>query len=199
MNTYPESIVSLIQSLTTLPGIGRKTAERLALHILHAPRNEALTLARHIVELRERVRLCRECFALSDQDVCSLCTDPGRDRGSLCVVESPSDMAAIEKSGALRGLYHILGGALSPMDGIGPDEIRLAELFKRCASNSIQEVILATGTDVEGEATASYIADHLKTGHVTVTRIASGIPMGGDLHYADQVTLQRAMEGRRGI
>ncbi|MFH1153367.1 MAG: recombination mediator RecR [Pseudomonadota bacterium] len=199
MNTYPESILNLIRSLSTLPGIGRKTAERLALHILHAPQHEAMALANDIIDLRAKVRLCSVCFALSDQETCSICRNPSRDNGILCVVESPSDMAAIEKSGAHSGRYHILGGALSPMDGIGPDEIRLMELFSRCESKTIKEVILATGTDVEGEATASYIADHLKRSHVMVTRIASGIPMGGDLHYVDQVTMQRAMEGRRGF
>jgi recombination protein RecR len=199
VNSYPEPILKLIQSLSTLPGIGRKTAERLALHILHAPRHEAEALANDIIDLRNRVRLCATCFALSDQETCGICRNPGRDTATLCVVENPTDMAAIEKSGAYTGLYHILGGVLSPMDGIGPDEIRLAELFKRCDPRSVTELILATGTDVEGEATASYIADFLKNSRIRITRIASGIPMGGDLHHADQVTLQRAMEGRRGL
>ncbi len=198
MNHYPESILNLIKSLSRLPGIGRKTAERLSLHILHAPNHEAQTLANDILELKKKVRLCSTCFSLSDREECRICSNPNRDRSSICVVENPTDMVAIEKSGAFSGRYHILGGALSPMDGIGPDELRIKELFARAVSKSITEVIIATGTDVEGEATASYIIDNLKKKGVNVTRIASGVPMGGDLQYVDQVTMQRAMEGRRG-
>ncbi|SLM27384.1 Recombination protein recR [Desulfamplus magnetovallimortis] len=217
MNTYPDSILKLIQSLSTLPGIGRKTAERLALHILHAPLHEARTLAADILELKEKVKLCRNCFALSDGDKCRICANPNRDSKIICVVENPADMVAIEKAGVFKGHYHILGGALSPMDGIGPDEIRLKELFKRvhaqkkshkkenCAEKKaekeacVNEVIIATGTDVEGESTASYIYQNLKDYNITVSRIASGVPMGGDLQYVDQVTMQRAMEGRHGF
>ncbi len=199
MNHYPESILNLIKSLSRLPGIGRKTAERLSLHILHAPSHEAQTLANDILELKKRVRLCSTCFSLSDLEKCRICSNPSRDPSSICVVENPTDMVAIEKSGAFSGLYHILGGALSPMDGIGPDELRIKELFSRAVSKKITEVIIATGTDVEGEATASYIIDNLKKKGVNVTRIASGVPMGGDLQYVDQVTMQRAMEGRRGF
>lgn len=199
MNHYPESILNLIKSLSRLPGIGRKTAERLSLHILHAPNHEAQTLASDILELKKRVRLCSTCFSLSDREECRICSNPNRDPSSICVVENPTDMVAIEKSGAFSGLYHILGGALSPMDGIGPDELRIKELFSRAVSKTVTEVIIATGTDVEGEATASYIIDNLKRKGVNVTRIASGVPMGGDLQYVDQVTMQRAMEGRRGI
>ncbi|MBF0204762.1 MAG: recombination protein RecR [Desulfamplus sp.] len=199
MNYYPESILKLIQSLSTLPGIGRKTAERLALHILHAPLHEAEAIASDILELKKRVKLCVRCFALSDTEHCQICSNINRDRSLICVVENPTDMAAIEKSGVFHGHYHILGGALSPMDGIGPDEIRLRELFLRARAKDIREVIIATGTDVEGESTASYIADNLKNTGITVSRIASGVPMGGDLQYVDQVTMQRAMEGRRGF
>ncbi|MBF0235259.1 MAG: recombination protein RecR [Desulfamplus sp.] len=199
MNYYPESILKLIQSLSTLPGIGRKTAERLALHILHAPLHEAQAIASDILELKKKVKLCTRCFALTDTEQCHICINTNRDNSLICVVENPTDMAAIEKSGAFNGHYHILGGALSPMDGIGPDEIRLKELFLRVKGKEVREVIIATGTDVEGEATASYIADSLKTTGVTVSRIASGVPMGGDLQYVDQVTMQRAMEGRRGF
>lgn len=198
MNHYPESILNLIKSLSRLPGIGRKTAERLSLHILHAPNHEAQALANDILELKKKVRLCSTCFSLSDREECRICSNPNRDRSSICVVENPTDMVAIEKSGAFSGRYHILGGALSPMDGIGPDELRIKELFARAVSKTITEVIIATGTDVEGEATASYIIDNLKKKGVNVTRIASGVPMGGDLQYVDQVTMQRAMEGRRG-
>ena len=199
MDLYPESILTLIRSLTRLPGIGRKTAERLALHILHSPEGEARHLASSILELKRQVKLCSTCFALSDGETCRICSSPSRDRSTICVVENPSDMAAIEKSGAFRGLYHILGGALSPMEGIGPDEIRIKELLIRTRSRAIKEVILATGTDVEGEATAAYIADSLNKNQVKVTRIASGVPMGGDLQYVDQVTMQRSMEGRHGF
>lgn len=209
MNTYPESILKLIQSLSTLPGIGRKTAERLALHILHAPLHQAQALASDILELKKKVKLCKNCFALSDSDLCGICSNPNRDSSMICIVENPTDMVAIEKSGVFQGHYHILGGALSPMDGIGPDEIRLKELFQKIASKNstekkrrergVGEVIIATGTDVEGEATASYISDNLKKYNITVSRIASGVPMGGDLQYVDQVTMQRAMEGRHGF
>lgn len=199
MNYYPESILKLIKSLSTLPGIGRKTAERLALHILHAPMHEAEAIASDILELKHKVKLCSQCFALSDTEHCRICSNASRDSSIICVVENPADMAAIEKSGVFNGLYHILGGALSPIDGIGPDEIRLKELFLRAKGKEVKEVIIATATDVEGESTASYIADNLKKTGATVSRIASGVPMGGDLQYVDQVTIQRAMEGRHGF
>lgn len=199
MNHYPEAIVKLIHSLSTLPGIGKKTAERLALHILHAPDHEATALAADIIELKKSVRLCASCFALTDRETCQICSDPGRDNGVICVVENPTDMAAIEKSGAFSGVYHILGGALSPIDGIGPGDIRLAELFKRARSSQIREIILATRTNVEGEATAAYLRSKLALTKIKITRIASGIPMGGDLQYVDPLTMQKAMEKRYGI
>ncbi|MBU1340916.1 MAG: recombination mediator RecR [Proteobacteria bacterium] len=199
MNYYPEPILKLISSLSTLPGIGQKTAERLALHILHAPNHEAATLAADIIELKTSVRLCSICFSLSDKDNCRICADPLRDKTLICVVENPTDMAAIEKSNAFFGVYHILGGALSPMDGIGPDDIRIKELFQRADPQKIKEIILATKTDVEGEATASYIFEKLKRTKIKITRIASGIPMGGDLQYIDQLTMQKAMEKRYGF
>ncbi len=199
MNHYPEAIVKLIHSLSTLPGIGKKTAERLALHILHAPDHEAAALAADIIELKKSVRLCASCFALTDRETCQICSDPGRDNGVICVVENPTDMAAIEKSGGFSGVYHILGGALSPIDGIGPGDIRLAELFKRTRSNEVRELILATRTNVEGEATAAYIRSKLAPIKIKITRIASGIPMGGDLQYVDPLTMQKAMEKRYGI
>ena len=199
MNHYPEPILKLITSLSKLPGIGKNTAERLALHILHAPNHEAVTLASDIIELKKSIQICMVCFALSDKDKCQICSDPQRDQTSICVVENPTDMSAIEKSNAFVGTYHILGGALSPIDGIGPDDIRIQELFKRAASKTIKEIILATKTNVEGEATASYILEKLNKTKIKLTRIASGIPMGGDLQYIDQLTMQKAMEKRYDI
>ncbi len=198
MKHYPEPILKLISSLATLPGIGKKTAERLALHILHAPNHEAAALAADIIELKSSVRLCSVCFALSDKKKCRICADPQRDSNIICVVENPTDMAAIEKSNAFSGTYHILGGVLSPMDGIGPDDIRIRELFLRADPARVKEIILATKTNVEGEATASFILDKLKDKKIKLTRIASGIPMGGDLQYVDQLTMQKAMEKRYG-
>ena len=199
MMHYPDPILRLINSLSTLPGIGRKTAERLALHILHAPNHQAATLAADIIELKNSIRLCTVCFALTDKDKCRICSDPLRDQTLICVVENPTDMAAIEKSNAFSGTYHILGGVLSPIDGIGPDDIRIKELFKRADPEKIKEIILATKTNVEGEATASYILEKLKKTKIRMTRIASGIPMGGDLQYIDQLTMQKAMEKRYGF
>jgi recombination protein RecR len=199
MYHYPASIRKLIKSLAKLPGIGEKTAERLAVHILRAPRLETEQLARSILEIKEKIRLCSRCFAMSDGDVCHICGDGSRNASILCVVEQAADMASIEKSGAYNGLYHTLGGALSPMEGIGPDAIRIKELITRIRSENIAEVILATGTNVEGEATASYIASQLEALGVKVTRIASGVPMGGDLKYVDQVTLKRALESRHAV
>ncbi|MDA3916095.1 MAG: recombination mediator RecR [Deltaproteobacteria bacterium] len=199
MNYYPDPILKLINSLSTLPGIGKKTAERLALHILHAPDTQAATLAADIIELKTSVKLCRVCFALSDKNICKICSDPSRDQSLVCVVENPTDMAAIEKSNAFTGTYHILGGTLSPIDGICPNDIRIDELFKRTDQGKIKEVILATRTNVEGEATASYILEKLKHKKIKITRIASGIPMGGDLQYIDQLTMQKAMEKRYGF
>jgi recombination protein RecR len=198
MNHYPEPILKLISSLSTLPGIGKKTAERLALHILHAPNHEAAALAADIVELKSSVRLCAICFSLSDKETCRICSDPQRDKSLICVVENPTDMAAIEKSHAFSGTYHILGGALSPMDGIGPEDIRIAELIARSDNKEVKEIILATKTNVEGEATAAYILDRLKGKNIRLSRIASGIPMGGDLQYVDPLTMQKAMEKRYG-
>ncbi len=199
MKHYPDAIIKLIHSLSTLPGIGKKTAERLALHILHAPDHEAAALAADIIELKKTVRLCASCFALTDSETCQICSDPGRDNGIICVVENPTDMAAIENANAFSGTYHILGGALSPIEGISPDDIRLAELFKRVKAQTVSEIIIATKTNVEGEATASYIQERLKTSSIKITRIASGVPMGGDLQYVDPLTMQKAMEKRYGF
>lgn len=199
MSYYPTSIQNLIKNITKLPGIGEKTAERLAMHILRAPRQEAEGLAQSILNMKDKVRFCTRCFALSDGDLCNMCSDPAREQNRLCVVEQPADMVAIEKSGAFRGMYHILSGALSPMNGIGPENIRIRELISRIQKDPVKEVILATGTNVEGEATASYIAQLLEKHPVSITRIASGVPMGGDLKYVDQLTLKRAMETRHAV
>ena len=199
MTHYPASILNLIKNFSKLPGVGGKTAERLAIHILHSSVKDAEALAASIVQAKEKTRFCSRCFGLSDAEVCNICSDGRRNSAMLCIVEQPADMVAIEKSGAFQGVYHILGGALSPMDGIGPDDIRIRELMERVQKGEISEVVLATGTTVEGDATASYIAECIEKYGIVVTRIASGVPIGGDLKYVDQVTLKRAMENRRGL
>jgi len=199
MNHYPSSILKLIKSFSRLPGIGEKTAERLTMHILRAPRREAEQLSNSIVEVKDKIRLCSICFGLSDTDICNICSDLTRNSSILCVVEQPADMVAIEKSGSFTGLYHILEGVLSPMDGIGPDNIRIKELISRISQGEIKEVVLATGTNVEGEATAAFIAERIENYRIKVTRIASGVPIGGDLKYVDQVTLKKAMETRHAV
>lgn len=199
MSYYPASIQSLIKNIAKLPGIGEKTAERLALHLLRGSRQEAEQLANSILNIKDKVRFCCRCFALSDDDLCGLCGDPARDPSFLCVVEQPADMVAVEKSGAFRGLYHILSGALPPMNGIGPEDLRIRELIARVEKDQVEEIVLATSTSVEGEATASYIAQILGKYQIEVSRIASGVPMGGDLKYVDQVTLKRALESRHAI
>lgn len=199
MTHYPPSIVRLVKNFSKLPGIGEKTAERFAMHLLRAPRQEAEQLAQSILELKEKIRLCTECFSLSDDAVCRICNDPSRDAGLLCVVEQPADMVAIEKSGAFMGRYHVLSGTLSPMNGVGPDDIRIKELVSKVARGGLREVIIATSTNVEGEATAAYLMEQLEAFPIKVTRIASGVPIGGDLKYVDQMTLKRAIESRHGI
>jgi len=199
MSHYPATIVNLIKNICKLPGIGEKTAERLAMHILRAPRKEAEQLSKSILEAKENVRLCKLCYGLSDDEVCKICTDPTRDASLLCVVEQPADMVAMERSGSFIGRYHILSGVLSPMNGVGPEDIRLGELVAKIKRGQIKEVVLATSTSVEGEATASFIAERLEAYALRVTRIASGVPMGGDLKYVDQVTLKKAMEARHDV
>lgn len=199
MSHYPLTVIHLIRNFSRFPGIGEKTAERLAMHVIRAPRKEVEALARSILESKEKVRLCSLCFALSDGEECDICRNPARDEALLCVVEQPADMVALEKSGAFRGRYHILQGVLSPMNGVGPDDIRIRELVSRVQGGKIREVVLATSTSVEGEATAAYLAERLGRHSVKITRIASGVPMGGDLQYVDPVTLQRAMETRHAV
>ena len=199
MQHYPKSIQALIRNLAKLPGVGEKTAERLAIHILRKPLSDAELLARSIVAVKQSIQLCSMCYALSDSEKCQICQDPSRNSNLLCVVEQPADMVSIEKSDAFKGLYHILGGALSPMEGIGPQELRCKELFKRVDGGDVKEVIIATGTSVEGESTAAFLAQQLADRQVHVTRIASGVPMGGDLKYVDQMTLKCALEGRHDV
>src|SRR5206468_7002213 len=174
-----------------------KSGQRLAFHLVKTPASDARRLAEAIVGAKERVRFCQECFSVSERELCRVCADPGRDPTVICVVEEPKDQAAVEKAGVIRGRYHILGGAISPLDGIGPDDLRVQELLDRVARDGVEEVILATNPNLEGNATAMYVAGLIKPLGVLVTRLASGLPVGGDLEYADEVTLGQALEGRR--
>ncbi len=199
MPTYAKPIDHLIEALTRLPGIGRKTASRLAFHILRSTPQEAQSLARAILDVKEKIQLCSICFNLTDEDPCWICRDEKRVKEILCVVEGPNDLNAIENTGTFRGKYHVLHGAISPLEGIGPEDIRIKELMDRLRKEDIQEVILATNPTVEGEATALYITDSIKTLGIKVTRIAFGIPMGGEIEYSDGMTLSKAIEGRREV
>ncbi len=190
-------IQDLIDELSRLPGIGPKSAQRLAFHLVKVSPQEARRLAETIVAAKERVSFCKECFSLAEGDLCRICRDPSRDPTMICVVEESKDQAAIEKAGVIKGRYHVLGGAISPLDGIGPDDLRVQELLDRVHRNGVSEVILATNPNLEGNATAMYVAGLLKVAGVRVTRLASGLPVGGDLEYADEVTLGQALEGRR--
>jgi len=199
LQLYPSSLAALIEALRKLPGIGPKTAQRLALYLLHAPKEEAEGLAQAILNAREKIFFCSVCGNLTDVDPCELCRDEKRDRSLLCVVEWPRDIIAFERTGEFNGLYHVLHGVLSPMDGIGPDDLKIAELLKRVSKGEIKEVILATNPNVEGEATALYLAQLLKPIVPKVTRIAHGLPVGGDLEFADTATLSRSLLGRQVI
>jgi len=206
MMEYPAPLARLIHELCKLPGIGEKTAARLAFHLLKGKKEDVLELADSIGKLRQGMGLCPSCFGLSEvnssggqEGACRVCQDPRRERGKICVVEEPADMMAVEKSQEYRGLYHVLHGAISPLDGVGPDALRIKELVRRVEGNQIQEVIVATNPTVEGETTALYISKVIKPLGVQVTRIARGLPMGGDIEYADPVTLGKAIEGRREI
>ena len=190
-------VQDLIDALRRLPGIGQKSAQRLAFHLLRSNADEALALADAIRAAKERVAICGECFNVSEGERCRYCRDPRRDGTLICAVEEPADIVAVERTQEFRGRYHVLGGHISPMDGIGPDDLHIRELLERLRSGEVKEVILATNPTVEGEATAIYLANILKPIGVRVTRIASGLPVGGDLEYADEVTLGRALEGRR--
>ncbi|MDP8225209.1 MAG: recombination mediator RecR [Candidatus Lernaella stagnicola] len=189
----------LVTQLAKLPGVGRKTAERLAMHMLRAPGEEVHALAAAMLEVKDRIQLCEICFNLTDIQPCSLCADENRSGATICVVEQPQDVIAIEKSGAFTGKYHVLHGALSPLDNVGPEEIRIAELLARIDAGGVEEVILATNPNREGEATASYLVELLESRPVEVSRIAHGVPVGSDLEYADSVTLKLSLEGRKKI
>ncbi len=190
------AVENLVAQLTKLPGIGRRTAQRLAFHLLSARPEEALELAHAIEEVKARVRFCRECGNLTEDELCEVCSDVRRDRSLICVVEQPVDVVSLERTHEYRGLYHVLGGALSPLDGVEPTDLRIAGLVARVEQGGVEEVVLATNPTMTGEATAAYIADRLR-GKARVTRLASGLPVGGDLEYADEVTLGRALAGRR--
>jgi recombination protein RecR len=193
---FSPAVENLVAQLTRLPGIGTRTAQRLAFHLLRAPKDEAGALAGAIADVKERVRFCAECGNLTEDEVCGICRDERRDRTLICVVEQPVDLFSLERTHEFRGLYHVLGGALSPIDGVEPGDLRIDELVQRVERNGVAEVVLATNPNMTGEATAAYLADKLR-GRVRVTRLASGLPVGGDLEYADEVTLGRALSGRR--
>jgi recombination protein RecR len=196
---YPEPVARLIDALQRLPGIGPKTAQRLTFFLLKRPADEVRELSEALMAVKERIVYCHVCFNVTDQDPCRICTDPARETGLICIVEEPNDLLAMERTGEFRGRYHVLLGALSPLDGIGPEDLKIRELLARLDAGGTTEVILATNPNVEGEATALYLAKLLRPLGVRVTRIARGLPVGGDLEYADQVTLSKALEGRREI
>lgn len=197
MAAHPPAVARLIEALQRLPGIGPKTAQRLTFHLLKQPPPAVRDLAEALLDVKARILHCSGCFNVTDVDPCRICADPGRDAALLCVVEEPNDLIAMERTGEYRGHYHVLLGALSPLDGIGPDELKVRELLGRVEGDRVREVILATNPNVEGEATALYLAKLLRPLGLRVTRIARGLPVGGDLEYADEVTLARALEGRR--
>ncbi len=197
MGYTPEPVNRLIDELSKLPGIGPRTASRLAFYVLKAPREQVDALSQALLEVKDRIQLCSICFNITERDPCALCTDPQRDRGRICVVEDPLDVIALERTGSYKGLYHVLHGTISPMEGIGPDKLRIKELVARAQLEEVEEVILATNPNLEGEATAMYIARLLGPVGVRVTRLARGLPVGSDLEYADEITLTRALEGRR--
>jgi recombination protein RecR len=196
---YPDPLARLIAELSKMPTVGPKTAQRLAFHILRLPPDEAKVLADAIVDVKAKMRYCSTCFTITDVDPCAICANPARNGSVLCVVEDPRDVLALERTREFRGRYHVLHGAISPLDGIGPDDLKIPELLARIQAGGITEVIVATNPRVEGEATAIYLARVLKPLGVRVTRIAHGLPVGGDLEYADEVTLARALEGRRDL
>jgi len=193
---YAAPVENLISQLARLPGVGQRTAQRLAFHLLRATPEDAQALAAAIVEVKERIGFCERCFNLAEGPLCVICADGRRDQSLICVVEDPSDVVALERTHEYRGLYHVLGGALSPIDGVDPEDLRINELLERIAGGEVAEVLLATNPNMTGEATAGYLADRLR-GQTRVTRLASGLPVGGDLEYADEVTLGRALAGRR--
>jgi recombination protein RecR len=196
---YAGPVQDLIDELGRLPGVGPKSAQRIAFHLLKLSKDDALRLAHSITEVKERISFCRRCFNISEGEECELCLDTKRDPHTVCVVEEPRDIAAVEKTREYRGLYHVLQGAISPIEGVGPEQLRVKELLTRIEAEGITEVILCTNPNIEGEATAMYLARLIQLPDVKVTRIASGLPVGGDLEYADELTLGRALEGRRAV
>jgi recombination protein RecR len=195
-NAYPAALKRVILALAKLPGVGEKTAGRLAMYLLRAPRAEAQELAQALTELKEKIQLCRRCFAFADAELCPICADPARSRGQILVVAEPGDLLALERVGWFKGLYHVLGGVLSPIEGVGPDDLRVMELLDRVRREGVTEVILALNPTLEGETTTTYLAQELKPLGVKVSRIAYGLPMGGDIKYADHQTLKESLSHR---
>ena len=195
----PRALDNLVEELCRLPGIGEKTAQRLAFFILRSPAVRAERLARAVVEIKEKIIFCSQCSGITETDPCAICTDPSRDRGLICVVEDPSDVLLIERTGAYKGLYHVLMGALSPLDGIGPEQLKIDALVERVTQGGVREIICATNPNMEGDATVLYLAQLMKPRGVRLTRLAHGLPVGGHLEYADEVTLSRSLEGRRDL
>ncbi len=196
VSRFAPSLERLVDEIAKLPGLGRKSAARLALHILRQTPESANNLAQAIIDVKSRIRLCIQCSNFTEDEVCSICTDTKRDHSLVCVVETPGDVLRLEKTGSFRGVYHVLGGTLSPLDGIGPDMLRVNELYTRVANGNIKEVILATNANTEGDATALYLAEHLKAKGVSVSRLARGVPIGSELEHVDEVTLASAMQAR---
>jgi len=195
-NAYPAALRRVIQDIGKWPGVGEKTAARMAMHLLRAPRTEVLELAQALLELKEKIRLCRQCYAFADQELCPICADPGRMPGQLLVVAEPGDLLALEKVGWYQGRYHVLGGLITPLEGVGPDDLRVRALLERVKAEGVQEVILALNPSLEGETTTAYLAMELKPLGIKVTRIAYGLPMGGEIKYADQQTLKESLSHR---
>ena len=199
MQVYTGPITRLIEEFSKLPGVGRKTAQRLAFHIINMNTNDVESLSKAIIEAKREIKYCSVCCNITDTDPCSMCSNKNRDSSAICVVEDPRDVAAMERTREFKGQYHVLNGVISPMDGIGPDMIKIKELIQRLGTQDVREIIMATNPTIEGEATAMYIARLLKPMGIKVTRIAHGLPVGGDLEYADEVTISKALEGRREI
>ena len=199
MSIYTPALQKLIDELGKLPGVGPKSAQRIAFHLIKLPEQDALSLANAIQEAKQKVRFCETCFNMSDEAICEICSDTQRDTSLVCVVEEPRDIVALERTREYKGLYHVLQGAINPIDGIGPEQLKIRELLERLKGNTLQEVILCTNPNIEGEATAMYLAKLIEPLGIQVSRIASGLPVGGDLEYADELTLGRALEGRRKI
>ena len=199
MSIYTPALQKLIDELGKLPGVGPKSAQRIAFHLIKLPEQDALSLANAIQEAKQKVRFCETCFNMSDEVICEICSDTQRDGSLVCVVEEPRDIVALERTREYKGLYHVLQGAINPIDGVGPEQLKIRELLERLKGNTLQEVILCTNPNIEGEATAMYLAKLIEPLGIQVSRIASGLPVGGDLEYADELTLGRALEGRRKI